>query len=130
MLLEARCGQTQVEPVILPLQPATTGLWVSYWEPLLPLLLDESLPVMQRAACFHASLASTLLAQASQARESHGIEHIGLSGGVFQNRILTENACRLLTAAGFDVALPEHIPVNDAGISYGQVIEFGSRQQN
>jgi hydrogenase maturation protein HypF len=130
MLLEASCGHAQVDPVSLPLLRAATGLWVSDWEPLLPLLLDESLPVMQRAACFHASLASTLLAQALQARESHGIEHIGLSGGVFQNRILTENACRLLTAAGFDVALPEHIPVNDAGISYGQVIEFGSREQN
>jgi hydrogenase maturation protein HypF len=127
MLLEAACGQAEVDPVRLPLLPAATGLWISDWEPLLPLLLDESLPAMQRAACFHASLAGALLAQALQAREIHGIERIGLCGGVFQNRVLTESAWRLLTAAGFDVALPEHIPVNDAGISYGQVIEFGSR---
>jgi hydrogenase maturation protein HypF len=130
MLLEAMCGQADVDPVRLPLLPAATGLWISDWEPLLPLLLDESRPVMQRSACFHASLAHALLAQALQARESHGIEHIGLCGGVFQNRVLTESACHLLTAAGFDVTLPEHIPVNDAGISYGQVIEFGSREQN
>jgi len=130
MLLEAMCGQAEVDPVTLPLLPAATGLWISDWQPLLPLLLDESRPVMQRASCFHASLAHALLMQAVQARESHGIERIGLCGGVFQNRVLTESACRLLTAAGFDVALPEHIPVNDAGISYGQVIEFGSRQQN
>jgi hydrogenase maturation protein HypF len=59
----------------------------------------------------------------------HGITRIGLSGGVFQNRRLTEQACRLLQAAGLDVWLPEHIPVNDAGISFGQVIEYGMRQQ-
>jgi hydrogenase maturation protein HypF len=131
MLLEAVCGQAgDVDPVKLPLLHAATGLLVSDWEPLLPLLLDESRPVMLRAACFHASLAHALLAQARQARAQHGIEHIALCGGVFQNRILTETACRLLAAAGFDVTLPEHIPVNDAGISYGQVIEFGSREQN
>jgi hydrogenase maturation protein HypF len=130
MLLEAMSGQADVDPVKLPLLPAASGLLVSDWEPLLPLLLDDSLPVMQRAACFHASLAQALLAQALEARAQHGIERIGLCGGVFQNRILTETAWGLLAAAGFDIALPEHIPVNDAGISYGQVIEFGSRVQN
>ena len=130
MLLEAVGGQDEGEPVKLPLLPAAAGLWVCDWEPLLPVLLDTSRPVALRAAGFHTSLAHALLAQALQARESHGIERIGLSGGVFQNRVLTDTTCCLLAAAGFDVALPEHIPVNDAGISYGQVIEFGSREQN
>jgi hydrogenase maturation protein HypF len=66
---------------------------------------------------------------AVQARDLHGIRRVGLSGGVFQNRLLTEQACRLLQAAGLDVCLPEHIPVNDAGISFGQVIEYGMRSQ-
>jgi len=130
MLLEALCGQAQYDPVKLPLLAAASGLWVCNWEPLLPVLLDTSTPAAQRAACFHSTLAHALLAQAVQARDSHGIERIGLSGGVFQNRVLTETACRLLASAGFDVTLPLHIPVNDAGISYGQVIEFGSREQN
>jgi hydrogenase maturation protein HypF len=130
MLLEALCGQRHGDPVSLPLQQTDNGLWTCDWEPLLPVLLDESLPAALRAGSFHASLAHALLAQAVQARHSHGIERIGLSGGVFQNRILTETACDLLEAAGFVVTLPAHIPVNDAGISYGQVIEFGSREQN
>jgi hydrogenase maturation protein HypF len=130
MLLEARCGQEQADPVSLPLLQTADRLWVSDWEPLLPVLLDESRPVAQRAACFHTTLAHALLAQALQARDRHGIRRIGLSGGVFQNRVLTDSACDLLADAGFDIALPGHIPVNDAGISYGQVIEFGSRVQN
>jgi hydrogenase maturation protein HypF len=37
--------------------------------------------------------------------------------------VLTEQALALLTADGFSVHLPERLPVNDAGISFGQVIE-------
>jgi hydrogenase maturation protein HypF len=129
MLLEALCRHEQADPVDLPQLRAADGLWICDWEPLLPVLLDASRPAAQRAACFHTTLAHALLAQALLARESHGIERIALSGGVFQNRVLTETACRLFAAAGFDVTLPAQIPVNDAGISYGQVIEFGSREQ-
>jgi hydrogenase maturation protein HypF len=37
--------------------------------------------------------------------------------------VLTEQAHALLTAGGFDVLIPERLPVNDAAISYGQLIE-------
>jgi len=127
MLLEALCTGEAHTPVRLPLAAAADGLWISDWEPLLALLLDQARPPAQRAADFHASLAQVLLTQALQARESHGIGQIALAGGVFQNRVLTAAACQLLAGAGFAVTLPEHIPVNDAGISYGQVIEYGSR---
>jgi len=52
-----------------------------------------------------------------------------LSGGVFQNRALTEQAVALLENDGFRVMLPEAVPVNDAGISFGQVIEYGMRNE-
>ena len=51
---------------------------------------------------------------------------VGLTGGVFQNRLLTEYATTLLRTEGFNVYLPERIPGNDAGISFGQIIEAGS----
>ena len=50
---------------------------------------------------------------------------VSFSGGVFQNRILTEKAITLLSAEDFEVCLPELIPVNDAGISFGQIMEYG-----
>ncbi|MDD2722404.1 MAG: hypothetical protein PHH59_00075 [Methylovulum sp.] len=52
---------------------------------------------------------------------------VGLSGGVFQNRLLTEQALSALEQAGFDVFLHEAIPSGDGGISLGQVIEAGSQ---
>ncbi len=125
MLLEAAC-QGPAEPVELPLVQLASGLWTSNWEALLPMLLDASRSLAGRAACFHASLANTLLQQARRARSAYAINHVGLSGGVFQNRVLTEQTMALLEADGFDVTLPEAIPVNDAGLSFGQVIEYAA----
>jgi hydrogenase maturation protein HypF len=42
---------------------------------------------------------------------------------VFQNRVLTEQVHGLLTEAGFEVLIPQRLPVNDAAISFGQLIE-------
>jgi hydrogenase maturation protein HypF len=42
---------------------------------------------------------------------------------VFQNRLLTETVFDLAQAAGFSVFLPERLPCNDAGLSFGQLIE-------
>jgi hydrogenase maturation protein HypF len=42
---------------------------------------------------------------------------------VFQNRRLTELVVDLLAAAGVQVRLAQRVPVNDGGISFGQIIE-------
>jgi hydrogenase maturation protein HypF len=125
MLLEAACHGNNT-PVELPLSTQDSGLLIADWEPLLEVLMDKSRPVAARASVFHASMAGTILQQARQARAAHGISDIGLSGGVFQNRVLTEQAAALLLNDGFQVTLPTDIPVNDAGLSFGQVIEYGA----
>ncbi|MGR9116921.1 MAG: carbamoyltransferase HypF [Gammaproteobacteria bacterium] len=122
MELEA-ASDDSVGTVDLPLIRQVDGLWWSDWAPLLPMLQDDSVPVRTRAACFHSSLALNLLEQARRIREEWGVDHIGLCGGVFQNRLLTEQAAELLRADAFKVYLPERIPANDGGICFGQVIE-------
>ena len=125
MLLEALCHGSMTA-VNMPLLQDDSGTWVADWEPLLEVLLDDSRSGKERATVFHASMADTLLQQARLARSAQDISEIGLSGGVFQNRVLTELAVSLLENDGFRVTLPQHIPVNDAGISYGQVIEYAA----
>ena len=100
------------------------GLLQTDWRPLLPMLLDTSISVSDRASCFHISLAQHILQQAVRMRSQHDIHYIGLCGGVFQNRVLTETTIKLLEAQNFNVTLPKRIPMNDAGISFGQVIEY------
>ncbi|MHB8921265.1 MAG: carbamoyltransferase HypF [Halothiobacillus sp.] len=94
------------------------------WQPLIRHLLDRRLSAAQRAADFHATLVQVLLTQAQAAHSSASIRSIGLTGGVFQNRRLTEAAVAALTANGFKVLLHERIPCNDAGISFGQVMDM------
>jgi len=126
MLLEAICA-SETTSVSLPLTTDGEGVLRSDWAPLLPYLLDEQRSVGKRAAGFHTSLAQALLDQAMVLRELHGAFVVGLVGGVFQNRVLTERAVTLLQANGFDVRLADVLPCNDAGISFGQVIEVAHR---
>jgi hydrogenase maturation protein HypF len=102
------------------------GIWQLDWAPLIPFLLDAALPVGTRAAGFHRSLAHALLDLALRVRQSQAVQYVGLSGGVFQNRVLTERAVSLLESHNFAVKLAMRIPVNDAGISFGQIVEAGS----
>jgi len=121
MELEALCGETD-RYIELTLEN-TDNLLIINWGPLVAAMKDSTLSVSARASLFHASLAHALHQQARSIREEHGVNTVSFSGGVFQNRVLTEQALALLSADGFKVHLPELIPVNDAGISFGQVIE-------
>ncbi|MFN2310382.1 MAG: carbamoyltransferase HypF, partial [Gammaproteobacteria bacterium] len=107
----------------LPLERDAAGVWRSDWAPLLAPLRDTRVPVAQRAADFHASLARAIRRQAERLAQTHAFTRVGLTGGVFQNALLAELACAELRAAGFQVVLPERLPGNDAGISFGQVME-------
>jgi hydrogenase maturation protein HypF len=122
MRLESLCTDA-VSPVVLPLVRDAAGIWRSDWAALLPALLSAQHTPANRAAAFHASMAQTLCEQALAVREDTGVTRVGLSGGVFQNRVLTEQAQALLTAAGFEVLIPQLLPVNDAAISFGQLVE-------
>jgi hydrogenase maturation protein HypF len=122
MRLEALC-QCPEQPVSLPLVKDPAGLWRSDWMPLLGLMLDGSIDAAVRAARLHSSLAHALLAQAIALRGQARVNCVGLAGGVFQNRVLTEQVSSLLEHAGFELLVPQALPLNDAAISFGQLIE-------
>ncbi len=125
--LEALCTDP-VAPIALPLERDAAGIWRSDWAPLLPALLDARHAPAAGAAMFHSTIAQALCDQALAVRNHTGALRVGLSGGVFQNRVLTEQAHALLTGAGFEVFIPERLPINDAAISYGQIIEDAAVQ--
>lgn len=106
------------------------SVYISDWAPLLPLLMEMSMPAAVRARAFHESMAGALLSTARQARADTGVERVGLAGGVFQNRLLAESALAMLRQDGFEVSLPSKLPVNDAGISVGQIVEYAHLSAN
>ena len=62
-------------------------------------------------------------------RERHGLGTVALSGGVFQNLLVTERAAARLEARGFRVLLHSQVPCNDGGISLGQAVIAAARDR-
>ncbi len=126
MLLEqAAAGAAGV--IALPLREDGAGLVTVDWEPLVLSMGHTEISISERAMQFHRSLARSIVDQAVYLRQHSYFERVGLTGGVFQNRLLAELALSELHDAGFDAFLPETIPCNDGGIALGQIAEAGYR---
>ncbi|MCP5143072.1 MAG: carbamoyltransferase HypF [Gammaproteobacteria bacterium] len=104
------------------------GLWEIDWASLVPAMRDPARSAAWRAGHFHRLLANTIKELATRIRQDQGIDFVGLSGGVFQNRLLSGMVVDALALAGIPCLLHEHIPANDGGLSFGQVIEHAGRQ--
>lgn len=70
---------------------------------------------------FHCGLANAVLGVCTRLREQYRTSTVALSGGVFQNGLLTEQVIGLLRGSGFSVYLNREVPPNDGGISLGQI---------
>lgn len=80
--------------------------------------LRAGVAVERLAARFHWAMADSILAVAREV----GARRVALSGGCFQNRLLTEHVHDLLVRDGFEVLLHRQVPPNDGGVSLGQVL--------
>ena len=92
-------------------------LWVSLlhdWRLGLPL------PIL--SARFHNSLVNLVLQLCRSIRLQQGIDTVGLSGGVWQNRYLYERSINSLQKDGFKVLVHRRTPPNDGCIALGQAL--------
>jgi hydrogenase maturation protein HypF len=102
------------------------------WQPLLRrLCLDMAAghPAGSMALGFHLAVTNLIGEVAARVRteiaggaSAAPLRHIGLTGGVFQNRLLCEQTIAQLTHDGFEPLLPTRLPANDGGLSLGQAI--------
>jgi hydrogenase maturation protein HypF len=77
-------------------------------------------PVGVISTRFHRAVAAATTTACAAAASDAGVDRVVLSGGVFQNRVLLEDAAARLRALGLRVLVPERLPPNDGAISYGQ----------
>ncbi len=89
-------------------------------------ILDGARPE-QVSARFHNTLADVIAWIVNRVSGETGITTVGLTGGCFQNKLLTERTVALLESRNFKVLLHETIPPNDGGIAVGQAIAALSR---
>jgi hydrogenase maturation protein HypF len=104
-------------PLLLTRQRASMVL---DWQPMVEALLYDV-----RHAVSHAIMAArfhnTLVEGIMMVAQAVGEKRVALTGGCFQNLLLTERTAQHLQRAGFEVLLHRQVPPNDGGISLGQV---------
>lgn len=79
------------------------------------------------AARFHNTMAGMIAETLSRLSQQTGITTVGLTGGCFQNKLLTERTAALLEQMGHAALLHEAVPPNDGGIALGQAVAARSR---
>jgi hydrogenase maturation protein HypF len=92
---------------------------IADWEPVLRAILADQaagLPVARISSRFHNALADLAVAIARR----WGGRDVVLSGGCFQNALLSRRVRERLLAAGFQVYTHRLVPPNDGGIALGQ----------
>lgn len=81
------------------------------------------------AGRFHASLSAVTVEVCRRLGHEYGLNTVALSGGVFQNVLLTQRCVDGLTAAGFTVLTHRRVPPNDGGVSLGQAAVAGAHDR-
>jgi hydrogenase maturation protein HypF len=126
MLLEYLADTDVRDGYPIELIDSSDGLLVD-WVSTVHGVLDDSrrgMDVATISARFHNALARAIVQVARAVAEPT----VALSGGCFQNRLLTERARQGLVEAGFQVLVHRRVPANDGGISLGQVAVAAARR--
>ncbi len=84
--------------------------------------LEADLPREAIAKKFHNTIVKIIVFTAELLRTETGIAHVALSGGVFQNSLIIEQAFYQLKERGFIPIIHQLVPPNDGGISLGQAV--------
>ena len=96
------------------------------WSPVIETLLAEcaaGVPIALLSARFHNALAAAIVEVARRV----DCPRVALTGGCFQNRLLTERTAVALRREGFEVLLHREVPPNDGGICVGQAAIAAAR---
>lgn len=83
--------------------------------------------VAEAAARFHNGFAWALVEVAVRAAQDAGLGVVALSGGTFQNQLLSRRVVAELTDRGLEVLTHQRVPANDGGISLGQAAVANKR---
>jgi hydrogenase maturation protein HypF len=98
--------------------------------PLFPAVLadlEAGIPTAAIARRFHTTVAAASVEACFRISQVCGLDRVVLSGGVFQNRLLSEMVYTGLTERGLQVFTHRLVPPNDGGIALGQAAIAGRR---
>ncbi|OGO03465.1 MAG: carbamoyltransferase HypF [Chloroflexi bacterium RBG_13_53_26] len=84
--------------------------------------VEKGVPAPLISARFHRTMARIIVRMCRLIAGDRGIRLVALSGGVFQNRLLSRLTLEALQKEGFEVLTHRLVPCNDGGISLGQAV--------
>lgn len=117
--------------VLLPFDISETGNVLRLnFVPMIRKIVDEiktGRSNAEIARAFHMTLPVAFRGLAESIRKRTGLNRVVLSGGCFQNRILTEGTIAELEKARFVVFFHDVLPTNDGCISLGQAVCAGAQ---
>ncbi len=93
------------------------------WSPLILQMASDKLSKQQKSTLLHRTLAKLVIDIAMKESRQQKLK-IGLCGGVFQNKQLVGLIEQEFKRHNLSLFIPEKLPVNDASISFGQIIEY------
>jgi len=98
------------------------GMYRVDWRPAVDWTIQKRglVPVPEIAAAFHKGLASVIADISGEIAEASGVEHVALSGGVWQNRRLLHLTTFLLKKKGLKPLIHQTLSPNDECVSVGQ----------
>jgi hydrogenase maturation protein HypF len=82
----------------------------------------DKVPAPEISLKFHYTMAEIVAEMCKLIARESKINRVGLSGGVFQNRLLSKLAVAALEREGFEVFTHRLVPANDGGVSLGQAV--------
>lgn len=116
MRWECLAAQEDVEHYPISVMKQSTV--VLDWAPTILALMEDPDPASLKSARFHAALARGIAGVAVL----FGVNTVGLTGGCFQNQLLSRLACQKLREWGKTPLEHRQIPPNDGGIAFGQAV--------
>jgi len=128
----ARSGNKRVKALECEIHEKSGQIHINtdpLFETVIKRLAGQSNPA-DLALAFHKSIARVIVRVAERMNEKCALVGVSLSGGVFQNTLLVSLASEALHKAGFKVYLPGSVPVNDGGISFGQLLYVLARDMD
>jgi len=83
--------------------------------------IEKKIPASNISAKFHNTICNATVDLVCRISKKYNIKSVVLSGGVFQNNYLLLHVLERLKEKGFTVYYNQQIPINDSGISVGQL---------
>jgi hydrogenase maturation protein HypF len=125
MTLEFAADEQEQSAYPLPIRSESGQPLVADWAPLVRNLLGDhaaGVPVSRISARFHNALADMALQITEATSPAEPRLPIVLSGGCFQNALLSARVRSRLSVAGFRVYTHRSVPPGDGGIALGQTL--------